>query len=263
MLLVQKQAGTSQAAAAQTAAPSIFDLKPGAQFELQSGIQLHMFVSQPPCGDACICIPSSNAQQSSPCMRTCPQPAAPQYSTTDPSGGHYDACGPAQCATEQQPATQSTAVKPEEHGSPNLQSALVATKSIIQDGQTSALDLQNCQNATTLKRHSVLPHNSSKHPAIRTGAKRITPIPHSVSANSLNTSDSSQSMQPLALQLATVPYEQGQQATGVLRRKPGRGDATLSMSCSDKLAKWCCLGVQVIPFFLCGMRYLSWMQMFF
>lgn len=45
-----------------------------------------------------------------------------------------------------------------------------------------------------------------------------------------------------------VAYEHGQQQTGVLRRKPGRGEATLSMSCSDKLAKWCCLGLQVIFF---------------
>eukprot|EP00884_Botryococcus_braunii_P020626 jgi/Botrbrau1/7247/Bobra.0021s0030.1 len=31
---------------------------------------------------------------------------------------------------------------------------------------------------------------------------------------------------------------------GVLRRKPGRGAATLSMSCSDKMARWSCLGLQ-------------------
>ncbi|GIL66149.1 hypothetical protein Vafri_19746 [Volvox africanus] len=33
-------------------------------------------------------------------------------------------------------------------------------------------------------------------------------------------------------------------AAGAIRRKPGRGDATLSLSCSDKIARWCCLGVQ-------------------
>ncbi|XP_044257043.1 tRNA-specific adenosine deaminase 1 [Tribolium madens] len=32
--------------------------------------------------------------------------------------------------------------------------------------------------------------------------------------------------------------------TGVVRTKPGRGTPTLSVSCSDKLAKWCHLGLQ-------------------
>ncbi|RNA08298.1 tRNA-specific adenosine deaminase 1 [Brachionus plicatilis] len=32
--------------------------------------------------------------------------------------------------------------------------------------------------------------------------------------------------------------------TGVVRTKPGRGDPTISMSCSDKIAKWLILGIQ-------------------
>ncbi|XP_044748218.1 tRNA-specific adenosine deaminase 1 [Coccinella septempunctata] len=32
--------------------------------------------------------------------------------------------------------------------------------------------------------------------------------------------------------------------TGVVRTKPGRGDPTLSISCSDKITKWCYLGLQ-------------------
>ena len=32
--------------------------------------------------------------------------------------------------------------------------------------------------------------------------------------------------------------------TGVLRIKPGRGYRTVSMSCSDKILKWCYLGIQ-------------------
>ncbi|WIA33546.1 hypothetical protein OEZ86_006670 [Tetradesmus obliquus] len=38
--------------------------------------------------------------------------------------------------------------------------------------------------------------------------------------------------------------EAGPQQLGVLRRKPGKGNPTLSLSCSDKLARWACLGLQ-------------------
>ncbi len=35
-----------------------------------------------------------------------------------------------------------------------------------------------------------------------------------------------------------------QQATGVMRTKPGRGPPTHCMSCSDKILRWCCEGLQ-------------------
>lgn len=37
---------------------------------------------------------------------------------------------------------------------------------------------------------------------------------------------------------------EGYHSTGVLRVKPGRGEPTLSLSCSDKLARWSVLGFQ-------------------
>ncbi|ERL91575.1 tRNA-specific adenosine deaminase 1 [Dendroctonus ponderosae] len=46
---------------------------------------------------------------------------------------------------------------------------------------------------------------------------------------------------------------------GVVRTKPGRGDPTASVSCSDKLAKWCHLGIQgaLLMLFLAEPVYLS------
>lgn len=52
---------------------------------------------------------------------------------------------------------------------------------------------------------------------------------------------------------------EGMQESGAVRRKPGKGEPTFSMSCSDKIARWCCLGIQgsLLTSLLCKPIYLD------
>jgi tRNA-specific adenosine deaminase 1 len=68
-------------------------------------------------------------------------------------------------------------------------------------------------------------HGGEKAVMLRTGAKSIRLDP---------------SYLPLVPSQSVVDGEE----VGLVRRKPGKGEPTLSMSCSDKVARWVLLGVQ-------------------
>ncbi|XP_020233172.1 tRNA-specific adenosine deaminase TAD1 isoform X2 [Cajanus cajan] len=49
---------------------------------------------------------------------------------------------------------------------------------------------------------------------------------------------------PLGESGSTSPLDNSLKQKGMVQRKPGRGDTTLSVSCSDKIARWNVVGVQ-------------------
>jgi len=130
---------------------SIFRRLPGTGFELKPGVNLHMYSSQPPCGDAAL------------------------FEVADAPGERSGVCGGSDGASE---------------------------------------------DAAPAKRQRLdLAESAEAH---RTGAK------------------------PAGAAACAAEAEAGGRscALGLVRTKPGRGERTCCMSCSDKLARWVALGLQ-------------------
>ena len=218
----------------------IFTLESDGRCKLRDGVQLHMFISQPPCGDACMLDSSAaNFCNSSVYCDT------PFRSSTAGSPGQQDR---GRLATEHAQQLNTGQVDSNsqvpETGSCDSRSCCASP---IEDSPTTNVSIDRTSQTSLdcmVSGIAVLDsHELDSHSLLQ-------PLPHFSPAVSVATHNpqpatvatTEQSMQPCE---APSDVQPGQQQPGVLRRKPGRGDATLSMSCSDKLARWNILGVQV------------------
>lgn len=191
------------------------------KWRLRPGVSFLLFCSHTPCGDASI-IPVTDSQ---------PQPCPPVTSvkSRERTDGGGDLKRKAEKSGEEQnsklPRVEETAeTKEEDRGdsegdSLNLKRNLSET-SAETVSPSSQPEIKDGSSTDCGRTDRAVPH----HPVPdihRTGAKCVPGGP-------------ADPLQPGV----------GYHSTGVLRVKPGRGESTLSLSCSDKLARWGVLGFQ-------------------
>ncbi|KAM4733633.1 tRNA-specific adenosine deaminase 1 isoform 2-T2 [Anableps anableps] len=179
------------------------------KWRLQPGVSFLLFTSHTPCGDASI-VPMTDSQ-SQPC------PPATSMSSCEETDGEGNlkrkAEEPGEGGVFKLPRLEEKETKEEETGQFESRTYPTETpdKDVSDPAAASRLqpgDSADCEHLRVRDVH-------------RTGAKCVPGGP-------------ADPLHPGA----------GYHSTGVLRVKPGRGEPTLSLSCSDKMARWGVLGFQ-------------------
>ncbi|XP_045893528.1 tRNA-specific adenosine deaminase 1 isoform X1 [Micropterus dolomieu] len=196
------------------------------KWRLQPGVSFLFFTSHTPCGDASI-IPMTD--QSQPC------PSVTSVKGREGTDGGGDLKRKAQEASEGKNAKL-----------PRLEEQQTAETKLEDRGDTKQSFLSNSSKSEapslshsadtpveTFSQDSAQPEIKSRGPSDRAGVHPQVLDIHRTGAKCVPSGP-------------TDPLRPGvgYHSTGVLRVKPGRGEPTLSLSCSDKLARWGVLGFQ-------------------
>ncbi|XP_063756045.1 tRNA-specific adenosine deaminase 1 isoform X2 [Eleginops maclovinus] len=180
------------------------------KWRLKPGVSFLFFSSHTPCGDAAIM--AMNGSQSQPCP-----PITAAHSPEEQKGRgdqkrQADESREAKHLKRPRQEEQGTHLEDRGARTPPLLSTSCETEDASQPAKEPG------EMKIPLDSAGLCPHIPDIH---RTGAKCVSGGP----------------ADPL------LPGE-GYHRTGLLRLKPGRGEPTLSLSCSDKLARWGVLGFQ-------------------
>ncbi|XP_051239195.1 tRNA-specific adenosine deaminase 1 [Dicentrarchus labrax] len=184
------------------------------KWKLRPGVSFLFFTSHTPCGDASI-IPMTDSQ-SQPCP---PVTSVKAYNGTN-GGGNLK-------RKAEEPSdgknTKLPRVEEQETAETQLEDRGEPKQSFLPDSSKTEAPSQS--HSTETRVETVSSDSPGLHPQVpdihRTGAKCV----------------------PGGLADSLHPGV-GYHSTGLLRVKPGRGEPTLSLSCSDKLARWGVLGFQ-------------------
>lgn len=194
------------------------------KWRLQPGVSFVFFTSHTPCGDASI-IPMTDSQS---------QPCPPVMSLKDPEctdGGRdrkRKAEEPSERTNTKLPRLETAETKLEDRGD-TKQSSLSNPSRSEDPSQSHSPETA----VETVVQDSAQLEIKSRDPADSAGLPPQVPDIHRTGAKCVPHGPAD----PLQPGL-------GYHSTGLLRVKPGRGEPTLSLSCSDKLARWAVLGFQ-------------------